>query len=127
MKHKASKRKPLVKNLLLLEGHTRAGKFLLGKVLDGFEQIEHFQYVGLIEQLPFLERLGCISRDAAMSLLQIAVDENAYHLRIGRNLNFRNSDSSSLLKSFFLDRYIPRAFESDNPEIVQEFKKTKRY
>lgn len=127
MTYKVSKRKTLVKNLLLLEGHTRAGKFLLGKILDGFEGIEHFQYMGLIEQLPFLERLGCISREAAVSLLQIAVDENAYHLRIGRNLNLRNDDSTSMLKSFFLDRYLPRAFESDTSKIPVEFKKTKRY
>ena len=123
----APRRKELIKNLVLLEGHTRAGKFLLGKILDGFEKVEHFQYVGLMEQLPFLQRLGFMTRDAAVSLLKITVDENAYHLRLGRNLNFRHGDHSSLLNSFEMSRYLQRSFAADGNGLLKEMKEDGRH
>lgn len=117
----------LVKNLIFIVGISRAGKFLLGKVLDGFKETEHFQYVGLLEHLPFLERIGLISRDTAVALLQVSVDENAYHMRIGRNLNFRYDDHSSLGKSYFRDMYLKRSLQNIGPHIIRAMKKDKKY
>ncbi len=113
----------LVRNFLLLDGYSRAGKFLLGKILDGFEGVEHFQHVSSIEQMPYLVRLGVISQDVAVAMMRVAVDENAYHLRIGRNLNFRSDDSSSIMKFPRIGEYMERSLSKVHPDIVKKFKK----
>lgn len=117
----------MVKKILLLEGFTRAGKFLLGKICDGFDHCEHFQYVPLIEQIPPLIRLGFFQRPAGMALMRLALDESAYSLRIGRNLNFRFNDSSSLYKNFNVDEYLKRCFAPDGQAVVKDFKVSPRY
>ena len=118
----------LVKNLLLIEGHTRAGKFFLGKILCGFDKIEHYQYESIIEVTGHLEMLKFIPRETAKFLLQLHIDECAYNIRVGRKLNFRLSDNSSLLNSFDMARYVRRAFEErPHHEVLSEFRHDGRY
>ena len=124
---KIAARETLVKNLVLLEGHTRAGKFLLGNIMDGFKKLEHFQYVSLLEQVPFLARLGFIREDAVVSLLQICVDEAVYNMRVGRNLNWRFDDASSLLCSFDRKRYERRSRSPIDPNVVNTVRKDRRF
>ena len=51
-KIKLGRKEPLVKNLLLIEGISRAGKFLLANLLHGFRGIEPVQYYGLFRAYP---------------------------------------------------------------------------
>ena len=60
-------------------GVTRAGKFLLGKLVSGIDTVEHVQHIAILEQLPFLTRLGFVQEEAAISLMRITVDEHAYN------------------------------------------------
>ena len=125
---KVADKKPLVTKLLLLEGHTRAGKFLLGNILDGFNGIEHYQYASRLEQISYLTMFGLVPDDVAKYLLRVTVDESAYDLHVGRNLNFRASDKSSLLNSFDTGQYLERMFtESRNGDIACVFKNGTRY
>jgi hypothetical protein len=117
---------PLIERPVFVDGITRAGKFFLGKLTAGFEHMENFQYVSLLEHLPYLERFGHLAEDACMALLQINVDEHAYHLRIGRNLNFRFDDLSSLYNTFEPDRYLKRSVSGISANIVEEIKKDGR-
>lgn len=110
----------LVKNIVLIDGIGRTGKFFLGKIVSGFRKIEYFQYVSLIEHLPFIERLGCIAEDAAISLLKVNIDEHAYNMRIGRNLNLRYNDASSIYSSYELDEYLKRGLNEFSNEEVRE-------
>src|SRR3989344_7801208 len=87
---------PLVENLLIIEGITRSGKFLLANILSGIEEIEPVQYSGLLEQIPFLVSFGLIEQNTAKQLLRCEVDMRCYEMLIGRNLNYRLSDKSSI-------------------------------
>jgi len=127
MKVQCVPRALMVKKILLLEGFTRAGKFLLGKVCDGFDRCEHFQYVPLIEQLPPLMRLGFIQKDAGIALMRLVLDESAYSMRIGRNLNLRFSDSSSLFKNPKADEYLERCFAPDGKPVVDDLRTSPRH
>ena len=101
--------KPLVKKLVLLDGFSRAGKFFVGKIVSNLKKMDYFQAVYALEQIPFFHRLNCITEDAAVALLRKIVDEHAYNIRIGRNLNLRYSDASSLFNSYEIDEYIRRS------------------
>jgi len=118
---------PLVKNLLLLEGHGRSGKFLLGNIVDGFERVEHYQYVSFLEHVSHLQMLGLIQENVAQYLLKLIVDKSAHNMMTGRDLNFRYSDKSSLHKSFDVGRYTERIYAKDSPkEIISNFVKENR-
>lgn len=121
------KRGRLVDNVLLIEGITRAGKFLMGNVLDGFEGVEHYQYLGLLEHIPFLEKLKLISRDAAKAIIRCQIDNNAYDLMVGRNINFRFDDKSSIYNSPRLKEYIERTLKEDGDGVVSSIKQQKSY
>ena len=99
----------LVKNLVLIDGIGRAGKFFLGKIVSGFENIEHFQYASIFEQIPYFLKLGSITEDAAITLLQSHVDEYYFYMQLGRNLNLRLDDATSLHNSLEKEKYIKRS------------------
>lgn len=121
------KRERLVDNVMLIEGITRAGKFLMGNILDGFEGVEHYQYLGLLEHMPFLERLKFISSEAAKAVIQCQIDNNAYDLMVGRNINFRFDDKSSIYNSPRLKEYIERTLKEDGDVVVSSIKQQNSY
>lgn len=117
----------LISNPLFLSGITRAGKFFLGKLLSGFEKIEYFQYVSILEHLPFMVSSGVINKDAAIALLRVNVDEHAYNYWIGRNLNLRFDDASSVTNSAEKDLYFVRSKKPVNESLTMEIRKSGRY
>ena len=94
---------------IIIDGIGRTGKFFLGKLICGLENVEYFQYVSVLEHVPYLNRLGCINEDAAISLLQVNADEHAYNMFVGRNINLRFDDGSSVTNSFESELYTTRA------------------
>lgn len=125
--------KPLVKKLVLLDGFSRAGKFFVGKIVSNLKKMDYFQAVYALEQIPFFHRLNSITEDAAIVLLRKIVDEHAYNIRIGRNLNLRYSDASSLFNSYEVDEYIRRSMNQFGEinltadKIIDSFWKGDRY
>lgn len=115
------KRKPLVKDLLLIEGISRAGKFLLANLLNGFQGIEHAQYYGLLEHIPFMEKFGLIDTKAAQEILQCEIDSHCYEMLIGRNLNYRRTDKSSILNNPHYKEYLRRCEEPDGDPAVEKY------
>ena len=121
-------RKGTLANPILLDGISRTGKFFLGKILCGLENIEYYQTLSIIEHIPYLNKLGCINDSAAISLLQINVDEHAYNMFIGRNINFRYGDASSVKNSLETELYESRAKKPiDNDAIRNKDSIKKRY
>lgn len=122
-----SDKKSLISNPVFLNGISRAGKFFLGKIMAGFNDVEYFQYISVLEHTPFLERLGCINESAAISLLRVNLDEHAYNMFIGRNLNFRFDDASSINNSLDADRYSKRSLIAiDSEKVVKGIKNKER-
>lgn len=125
--------KPLVEKLVLIDGFTRNGKYFLGKIVSGLKKMDYFQAVSELEYIPFLYRLNTITEDAAVVMLRKIVDEHAYNIRIGRNLNLRYSDASSLYNSYEIDEYIRRSLNHFGEvsltadKIIDSFSKGDRY
>ena len=110
----------LVNNLTIVDGLARSGKFFLGKIISGLNNIEFFQYSFTLDYLPYMATLGAITEDGAISLLRAVVDQNCYDRSIGRNLNLRFDDRSSIYNSPVFDKYILRSkSEYDRKKIVE--------
>ena len=95
----------LVKNLVLIDGLGRSGKFFLGKIVSGFNNMEYFQYASLFEQIPYLVKLDVLTEDAGICLLQNHIDEYYYYRQLGRNINLRLDDATSLYNSLEKEVY----------------------
>lgn len=126
-KFKVGQKAPLVENLLIIEGVTRSGKFLLANILNGLEDIEPAQYSVLLEEIPLLTTLGKIEPDTASELLRCEIDSRCYELLIGRNLNIRKSDKSSIYNNPNYRQILARSGHPDKDFIMKNFKTRKPY
>ena len=124
---KIFQREKLVDDLLLVDGITRAGKFLLADLLAGCKNVEHVQYFGLFEHLAYMVRMGVIEKEVSGAILQCQVDNSAYDLMVGRNLNSRIGDKSSIYRSPHFKEYLRRTLDDDGQRITDEVKKGERY
>jgi hypothetical protein len=117
------KRIPLVDNPLLVEGISRSGKFLLANILHGFQGVEHVQCYGILDHISYLENFGFIKRNAAQEMLQSEIDIHCYEMLIGRNLNFRISDKSSIFNDPRSGAYKKRCIEPDGNPVIEKYRK----
>jgi len=120
-------RKVVNPNILLLDGISRSGKFLMGKVISHFERVEYFRYIPLLEIIPIFLRLGHFSQDATKLLFQIAMDIAVYEGSIGRNMNTRPEDATAIHKAPDFERYLKRMADARGDEAANEIIKEGRY
>lgn len=120
---RAGARQPLVKNPLLIDGISRAGKFLLTNLLSGFKGVEPVQYRPIMEHVSRLQRFGLVDKKAAQQLLRTEADLACYEMLIGRNFNFRRSDKSSIFNNASYKAYLKRLDQEDGPAALANFYK----
>lgn len=114
-------RPQFVRDPVLVDGVTRAGKFLLGHLVASFEGLEFMQYPPLLEQMLYLRRLGKVSAEAARILVHTDLDLNTYNMMIGRGLNGRRHDSSCIHNAADAPRFLARAEAEDPDALVARF------
>ena len=112
-------------DLLFVDGLSRAGKFLLAKIISHLEGVEYFQSQGIIEHIPFLESLGLIRKEASISLFRLYLNNFVYDRFVGRNLNQR-VESSSIINAIDPSEYLRRMTEPDGLQAVERALKSKR-
>lgn len=114
-------KEPLTDHLLLIDGISRTGKMLLGKLLSNFTGVESFLAYEPIELVAHLSHFGIMGRANAEALLRLNLDIAIYNLAVGRNLNTRQSDSSSVNWSLNGHEYHDRAAEPDSKALFAKF------
>lgn len=115
-----------VKELVLVDGMTRAGKFLLGHIVGSMEGLEFMQYPPLLENALYLTRLGKLDLDTAQMLVKTDIDLNTYNMMVGRGLNGRVYDSSCIYKAADFGRFLARTTEVDPDVLVRDFQAQNR-
>jgi len=121
-----SPRPRYVEEFLVVDGITRAGKFLLGNVVSAIERVEFLQPAPLLTQLPYLHRLGKIPTETAKALLRTEIDSRIHDRILGRNLNGRASDLSCVYRTPDRRRYLARAAAADDGKLIARFLAEKR-
>ena len=96
-KFSLAERNRLIDNLLIIDGISRAGKFFFGNLIEGIEGVDRAQYLGLLEHLPYLNRLNLVGYETAKAIIVCQVDNSVYERAIGRNMNFHFDDKTSIL------------------------------
>lgn len=124
---KLGKRRGLVAAPLFIEGISRSGKFLLANLLSGFKNIEPVQYDDLLEHIPVFERYRFLDRKLAKYILQSKVDLDCHEALIGRSLNHRRADKSSIFNNPYQREFLKREHNQDIDKAIGDFLKQKSY
>jgi hypothetical protein len=103
---------------VFVDGITRAGKSLMGPVLQSFDRVEIERMEEIFEYVGALYRLGKIERDAAVTTLQLRADAFLYNGLLGRNMNLRFGDHSSVWQQTQQLDNLRRLRLSEGPEVV---------
>tara|TARA_Y100000294_G_scaffold153008_1_gene151647 strand:- start:299 stop:1249 length:951 start_codon:yes stop_codon:yes gene_type:complete len=105
--------------LVFIGGLTRCGKSFLCPIVSSLKNSEMFICESVAENIYYTYYLKKINYDFAKYLLKHIFNERIYHLKIGRNLNKRIDDYSSILN--FKDPKI--YFKRERSSIKQLYKK----
>lgn len=105
--------------LLIIDGQGRSGKNLISILLTTEPRIEKMRLDSQFDYIPRYFALGKITLDAAQVALLTEFDEKLYYTYISRDVNFRLSDYSGVLKQGQKWRYIKRAFIRGEQEAVE--------
>ncbi|HEB80131.1 MAG TPA: hypothetical protein ENI79_06640 [Rhodospirillales bacterium] len=110
----------LTQRIVYVDGISRAGKSLISPVLGSLEGIEISRWENIFEYVGALHAMGKIDRFAAISLIRQQADEFLYNGYIGRNINFRRGDASSVLRNPGVLKHFTRLFRSYGDDAVSE-------
>ena len=96
----AKKNDPLINTLtsklIFIGGVTRSGKSFLCPIVSTFKKTEMFIYNSVAENIYYLNFLKMISNKTAYYLFKHIYNEKIYNLNIGRDLNRRKFDYTSI-------------------------------
>lgn len=113
----------LAKDVVLIDGAPRSAKSLLGTILSSFDRVENDRMEPFIEALPKLYHHNKISKDAAIALIRGEIDMKLYDSMISRNINFRLSDRTGILKSSKTLMYLKRLIKKDGASVIDRVNK----
>ncbi len=120
-------KKPLLsKKLLFLDGISRSGKKLSCRLLAQFKGIEYFQYISTVEKICHLHILEKLDAATTAEMLRLTIDEATYARLIGRNLNTRLDDESSIYRAPEINAYLKRTAAKDGDEAIRQFDQSSR-
>ena len=103
----------LLQHMVMIDGPPRVGKTTLIKILEGLERIELERIEEIYDYVGFLFGLNKIDHDAGIALLRAFADIHIYNLYLGRNINARPGDHSSIFKSGQPFKYLRRLFHEN--------------
>lgn len=108
--------------ILFIDGLTRTGKSLMGPICSSFDHIEIERVEEYMEFLGGLYYLGKITRDAAVTYMQQKTDMCIYDSMLGRNINFRWTDHSSVWRSSKRLTYIRRLWAEEGNVVINKIR-----
>jgi hypothetical protein len=112
---------PLTEDLLLVDGLARAGKMVTSKLVSHLEGIDFIQVREPVDQVPMMHGLGQFDAVSASAFLRLQLDVAIHDRAIGRNLNMRVSDGTTLLNAPDLAEFKRRAEEPIDAAALAQF------
>lgn len=103
-------------DLTVISGMPRSGKTLLAPLISSMKDVEMFHMDALIEVFPFLRDCNMLSSKGQIYLLQYAVNLLSYNRSIGRNMNARPFDETSIWNANNPQEYLERLSNKDLKE-----------
>ena len=117
--------KALAKDIVLIDGISRAGKLMSGAIISSFKNMESVEFGENFEHfLPAIKLKKC-SNDFAKSYLFNHLKQLIYNKMISRNINFRPSDRTGIKNYFNPKVYKKRLLMKEGDLVVKRILTTK--
>ena len=112
----------LAGKIIFVDGLAGCGKTMFSSIISSLNNVEIMNYSFEIEFLCRLNSINKLSEDAAISMVKNLTDFRLYENMMGRNVNFRYSDLSSVFNTNNPLRYFKRIFQKGDSAIPKEIK-----
>ena len=122
---KILRKNTILEKIILCDGQPGNGKSMFGALISSFNDVEHVRYSYALEQICALNYLRKISLDVAELLIKHDLDNIIYDVAMGKNLNFRYNDITSIFKSVNKIQYIKRLFSKGDMHTTKIISDTK--
>jgi hypothetical protein len=109
--------------VVFIDGPCNSGKSLISRILEGYERVEKSEDSDLFYWLCNLWRFRKLDEDVAIALIKLEADLRIYNLMIGRCINTRPSDVTSLEKYPFKSKYKERMLIEEHYTITEKISK----
>ncbi|CAN1534783.1 hypothetical protein MCETALH18_01570 [Methylophilaceae bacterium] len=112
-------------DIVIVDGQGRSGKNLISVLLSTMKRVEKMRLDSQIDYIPRYYFLGKLSIDAAITALRTEFDEKCYYNSISRDVNFRISDYSGVMKQGKRLEYFKRLFMPADEAAVKRITQNK--
>ena len=119
--------KLITSNLIFIGGVTRSGKSFLCPIASSFKKFEMFFMSSVAENISYVEKFKNIETNYASFLFKLVFNELIYNLNIGRNLNQRKSDYTSISNYNNPALYLDRMKGPEGDKVLKKIKKVKNF
>lgn len=109
-----------LKDLVIVTGSPASGKSILTPIVASLERAENFKMSILLEHLGTLNYLGKLPDDVLVFLFRYTVDFMLYDNMIGRNMNFRFHDETSIWNTNNPAKYFERLLAERGEFVVDQ-------
>tara|TARA_B100001250_G_scaffold300104_1_gene261781 strand:- start:15848 stop:16867 length:1020 start_codon:yes stop_codon:yes gene_type:complete len=113
------RKQSLAKDIVFIDGMSGSGKSMIAPLMSSLNRGELWLLDHIFEYCLIMYSLGSMSESAAKTLINIYIDHDSYHLRIGRNVNLRASDDSSAQKNGLYELYKKRMEGPEGDSIIK--------
>ncbi len=124
-KTKVIRKNHLAEKIVIVDGQPGCGKTMMSPIVASLNRVELVSYGFEIEFICRLFHLKKIDDDAAIAMVRMLTDHKLYQTMMGRDVNFRFTDLSSVFKDSNPWRYFKRIFQEGDLVIPQRIKKEK--
>ena len=112
--------------IAFVSGNTRTGKVLTLRIISSFKNVEKGNVDFLMEQANLLTITKDIKKETAIYLLRRAFAILEYNLSIGREVNFRKGDFTSVYEYQNPKKYFNNLKSKEGDSVIKSIKKEKR-
>jgi len=113
-------------NIIFASGLTRSGKELLCSVVSGFDTMEKFHLDSNFENILELLHIKKIPMESAMYLLRANMNSVIHDYYLGRNVNFKPTDYTSIWNYNNPLIYIERLLAKDTDDVFDKMESESR-
>jgi len=116
-KVKVSREKTMLNKAIIVDGIPGCGKTLVSSIISSFEKVELYKFCYEIEYYCLLHYFNQIDLNTSSKMIRLKFDQLIYDVMMGREVNFRFNDQSSVFQTANKMRYFKRIFQEGDQSV----------
>ena len=112
-------------NVVIVTGSLNSGKSMVAPIVSSLNRVEHLRKLIEVDQVLHLTNLKKIKREVAYFFIRHYLDKSFYEQLIGRNLNYRVGDETSIFTAKNPIELKKRAFLKRGEHVIKKHVKDK--